>query len=236
MMQSLRLLMLCLVLLSPVIGCSSDGDGGDDGDGDVLEPKEEVVGSGNLVVEPRAVAGFSAVLHSTEGSLEIVHGAAESLVVRAEDNLLPYLESVVSGTLLELRTKGNVELVPTRPIEFELTVIDVEEIELAGVGSIDWSGIDRAGTSVFLSGVGDITMSGTVTDQAVSLSGVGDYMADQLTSTNADVSLCGTGDVTVWVSDVLDATICGTGSVYYYGAPTTVNKTITGTGVVEPGP
>jgi hypothetical protein len=84
-----------------------------------------------------------------------------------------------------------------------------------------------------LAGVGGITLAGQVTRQTVLISGVGDYEAEQLQSTDADVTISGQGDATVAVSGTLDATISGIGSVFYVGNPV-VTSDITGAGTVEP--
>jgi hypothetical protein len=202
--------------------------------------------------ENRTVSGFTSATFATEGSLTIEPGAQEALLVRAEDNLLPYLLSEVQGGTLVMRTENGVDLQPTRPIEFYLTVVDLDEfvfagvgdvdllnmttaqltLTSAGVGSIECSNLDAVGLDVTLAGVGDVTIAGQVDEQTIMIAGVGDYEAGDLASREATVTISSSSSATVRVSDRLVVTITGNGSVYYIGDPV-VESTITGTGRVE---
>ena len=179
--------------------------------------------------------------------------AGEALLVRAEDNLLPYLITEVQGSVLVLRTSSGVDVEPTLPIEFFLTVTSLEGVTLQGIGSIHADGLSTASFAVTCSGVGtvelpalstndlDVTLSGIgslrasgdVDRQVVRLSGLGSYDTEDLQSREAHVLVEGFGSATVRVSDLLVAVVKSSGSVYYIGNPT-VEATITGTGTVEP--
>jgi hypothetical protein len=76
-----------------------------------------------------------------------------------------------------------------------------------------------------MSGVGDVQFSGTVTEQEVRVSGVGDYNGRGLSSSRAIVELDGASTATVRVSDSLEVRTDGSGCVSYIG-----NPIITGTG------
>jgi hypothetical protein len=134
-----------------------------------------------------------------------------------------------------------------------VTLSSLERVELSGVGDVSGQGFDFADLFLAHSGVGDIDLlnlngsrldavcsgvgnirlSGTVEEQVVELSGVGDYVAGDLQSARADVTVEDEGDATVRVSDYLKATIRGRGSVYYFGHPT-LEPHVTGNGSVVP--
>jgi hypothetical protein len=183
----------------------------------------------------------------------VTTGAAEALTVRAEDNLLEHVGTVVQSGTLWIETESNVDIQPTLGIDFDLTATSLDTVGLLGVGDIDVDALDAneinlvhvgvgsiavgsvdASTLVAtVGGVGSITLAGQVTRQGIVVSGEGDYQAENLQSTHAEVTISGTGDVTVAASATLDVTISGTGSVYYVGNPV-VTSVITGTGDVEP--
>jgi len=82
------------------------------------------------------VSGFSSVDLSGEGKLSIEQTGSESLRVRAEDNLLQYIQTTVVGDELEIRTEPGVDIQPTQSIEYLLTVDDLAAAEMtAWVGS-----------------------------------------------------------------------------------------------------
>ena len=48
-----------------------------------------VTGSGNIVTETRNVSGFTSITLAGIGNLYLTQGAAESVRIEAEDNLIP---------------------------------------------------------------------------------------------------------------------------------------------------
>lgn len=238
---------LLLVVLVLVCGsaCSGGGGGGPGGVAQVI------LGSGVVVEEDRTVSGFERVVHATEGALRISQGAGESLRVRADDNLLPFLLSSVSSGTLQLRTASNVDLRPTQTIEFLLGATSMEGVDLRGIGSVQATDLTTNRLVLNGSGLGQIlvsnltateldvdlggfvsaTGSGNVDLLAVTLAGFGKVDAPDIQCREAHLRLDGEGDATVRVSDVLVVTITSSGSVYYIGSPT-VDATITGTGQV----
>ena len=61
-----------------------------------------VRGSGDLVTESRQVSDFDRVALSGSGQVVITQGAEEGLSVEADDNLMQYVRTEVSGRTLEL--------------------------------------------------------------------------------------------------------------------------------------
>jgi hypothetical protein len=69
-----------------------------------------VSGSGRVMSETRNVSGFSNVSLKGSGRVVIEQGAAESLTVTSDDNLLKYVETEVRGSTLVLGQKNGVRL------------------------------------------------------------------------------------------------------------------------------
>jgi hypothetical protein len=212
-------------------------------------------GSGNVVTQTREVSGFNAVSFSAIGDLSVQQGAAEGLSVEAEDNVQSELRSEVRGGTLYISLEDNHGLPsvrPTRPIHMNLTVKQLNSVDLSGAGSMvvsqlktdqlhaDVSGAgglkldglvaDQLNSS--LSGVGNLTASGKASRTSVDVSGVGGFSGDNLQSASANANISGTGSATLWVTDNLSANISGVGSVRYYGHPT-VSKNVSGLGNVQ---
>lgn len=214
-----------------------------------------IVGSGRVSTESRNVSNFNAVSLSGVGDLMIAQGETEALTVEAEDNLLPYIKTEVrNGTLsIGVDNRGGPTLpTPTRPVRYNLTVKNLQSVDLSGAGRIQSArlksdnlkiGISGAGSVTFdqveatsvtstLSGAGGLKVSGAVTNQSATLSGVGGYDAPELSSKSASVMVSGVGGATVWASESLDVTISGAGSVSYYGNPR-VQQSKSGAGSVK---
>lgn len=210
-----------------------------------------VRGSGNVEEEEREVSGIDEVDFSGMGSLIITQGEEESLVVEADDNILPLIETDVSGDKLSLGYKTGYNFIPTSNVSFYLTVIDLDKISLKGAGKIDCDKLETdnlefeisgAGDidfdinadeiSVTSSGAGDLNFSGKVRSQDVDISGVGRYNSKELESKECSVTLSGAGSATVNVTEELDIKISGVGNVYYIGTPR-IKQNISGLGKIE---
>jgi hypothetical protein len=217
--------------------------------GNVIPPRPSPV-----VEEPRAVSGFSGVVLDGVGHVFVQQGGMESLRIRTEELILPYLTTEVRGGQLVLGFRpGTSYRGEASAIEFHLTVANLERVELRGAGMIRASNIDTNRLSLALTGAGTIdlpdltasrvdatqtgvgttTVSGAVQQQSVVLGGVGDYDARHLDSVEAEITILAAGSATVRVSDRLDARIDGMGSVYYIGDPV-VQRTGHGSGSVVP--
>ena len=85
----------------------------------------------------RSVSGFSSVDQAGEGRLYIEQTGSETLLVRADDNLLQHIQTNVVGDELEIRTAPGVEINPSQAIEYFLTVDDLMAAELTGVGRLE---------------------------------------------------------------------------------------------------
>jgi hypothetical protein len=195
-----------------------------------------IKGSGNIVTESRSVSGYTALSFSCAGDLNITQGDTESLSITTDDNLMEYIETSVQGDTLLIEVSDGVSLDPSEGIDFDISVIDLNNIAFSGAGSIEADSLNVAASTfdIKVSGVAECTIAGQVEEQNISASGTLTYDAADFQCFTATVDISGVGDVTVWVSDTLDVVISGVGDVRYYGpSDVTVNENISGIGDVE---
>jgi hypothetical protein len=212
-----------------------------------------VRGSGTVEEKTYEVSDFTSVELATIGRLVVELGETEALRVQAEDNLIEYFEVEVHNGLLEIGSRRNVNLIPTKGIYFYLTVkeldtlvisglgsvelpeMDVQKlsIEISGGGSVDVNGLNGDAIEADISGLGDLSIDGgEVDEQDIVITGGGDYRARNLQSARAEVDIDGLGSATVRVSEHLGVTISGGGSVEYFGDPS-VDQDVSGLGHVK---
>lgn len=209
-------------------------------------------GSGNVITEERDVSGFDKIQVTGSGTAEVIQGETESLVIEAEDNVMPTIESEVRDGVLVLSQKANANINITKPIKYTVTMIDVAGFEISGSGAINSDSIDTSIIELAISGSGDINIAsldgdsvdvnisgsgnveidGDVADQVVEVSGSGDYSAADLRSGTAAITIGGSGSATVWVDTTLDVTVSGSGKVNYYGDPI-LTQSVSGSGQVN---
>ena len=213
---------------------------------------EQVEGSGNVIEESRDVHDFSEVRLTGFGRLHIERGDAESLRIEAEDNLMQYITTEVKDGELNIQWQKNVLATNREPINFYLTVKELDTITVDGAGDIeapgmraetftinangagnfDLSDLDVDTLELTISGAGNVTATGEATAQTVEINGLGSYQARDLWSTTAKVKINAAGSATVRVSDELDAMINGAGSIHYYGNPT-ISQQVNGVGRIS---
>lgn len=214
-------LVAALGLAMALSGCTIVGIGG-------------TTGSGVLKTETRNVSGFTKIVFSGVGTLNITQTGAESLKVSADDNILPLLTSTVNNGTLTLGIKPGYVVTPNKSITFTLTVKQLDGVTLSGAGQINAKDITVSALSVTISGAGRMVINGSAHSQTALVSGVGSYEAKDFKTNTAQVTISGTGSATVYASQTLDATVSGAGSVTYYGSPQ-VTKTVSGVGSIKQG-
>lgn len=209
-------------------------------------------GSGRLSTESRTVADFSGIALRGSMTLVVSQGDKASVTVRADDNLLPLLETVVEGTRLQIgwkrgeriRTRSTVTVTVVTPKLTALAVAgsgDVElgafstpnlKLSLAGSGNARMAGLKTDELGVSVSGSGDVRGNGQAGKLTISIAGSGDVRLGDLPSDEVSVRIAGSGDAVVHANKTLAISIAGSGDVAYSG-DATVTRSVAGSGSVN---
>lgn len=212
--------------------------------------EHSVEGNGIPATEGRIVSSFEKVKSSGAFEVHITSGNEYDVVVSADENLLQYIETYVSGKTLHLNVKGLRSLDNKLPMEIFITSPVLEGVKLSGSGSIttdyyvsDDVDITLSGSGsittafnadevdVLLSGSGRIKLSGNTNRAEFTISGSGNIQASDLEISDCRTVTSGSGDMWVSVDQYLHSRISGSGSVFFYGNPT-IEKHISGSGNV----
>ncbi len=209
-------------------------------------------GSGNVIEQTFDVSGFDRVTLAGSGNLYIQTGDTEGLTVSGEDNMIEQLDVQVNGDELLIGFKSGISVNPTQPLDFYVTVRSLNMVRLLGSGSVQISPLDTNDLDVQIAGSGDVNIdrltadrftveipgsgriqvAGEVNDQTVTILGSGTYDAADLQSATAVISIAGSANVNVRVSENLTVNIAGNGTVRYSGSPD-VKKSILGSGDIK---
>ena len=212
-----------------------------------------VRGSGEVVTEEIDVGNFNSVDLTGVGRLTIEIGEEETLVIEAEDNLIEYIETNVRGDTLQIGIRERININPTEPISYSLTVVSLESISITGAGNVSAPDLEAERFSVEISGAGGVDIDNLIADrldvhisglgslnigggyvnqQNVHISGSGNHEARDMESTDASIDLSGLGNATVWATEYLKVDISGAGSVKYTGSPR-VDSDVSGLGSLK---
>ena len=212
--------------------------------------KKTVKGSGNLISEERQVAEFNQIILKGTGKVTLTKGDQQYLNIETDDNVMSLIETTVRNGKLEISHSGwNIR--PT-VLDFFITVKALKGVAISGSGDINGKNrfvsedfyADVSGSGdIFLeleatqlnsdvSGSGSIQLAGKSYSHDASITGSGKISAFDMETKNASVTITGSGDCRVNVSEKLRAKITGSGDVRYRGHPQIIKK-ITGSGSVK---
>lgn len=191
-----------------------------------------VTGSGKVVNETRHVSGFDGLIIEGAGQINIDRTGTESLSITTDDNLLQYVDTQVRGGRLVIEFKPKIIFDRVSDLSFNLTVKDLNSLQVTGAASIDAQNLQGDQMTVNLDGTGATNLAGKVDQLTVSLNGMGTFNSENMQTKRATVSNDGASAAIVRVSDSLNATLSGIGSIEYIGNPQ-VTKNISGPGAVR---
>ena len=191
-----------------------------------------IQGSGIAAAQTRTVAGFSRLDLTGSNNVTVVVGAPQSVVVRADSNLISHVTTQVVGGTLVIGDTGS--FTRRAPMSVEVSVPSLTALNLSGAGQISVTGINVPRLAVTVSGSGLLSAAGTATQLDVTLSGDGQAQLFQLTARDVHAVVTGSGLIQVNATTSLDAAVPGTGAIVYSGNPPRVTTSVTGTGAVTP--
>lgn len=205
-------------------------------------------GNGIEASEGRMVSNFDKLKSSGSFDVHITNGDTYEVVVNAESNIVPYIETYVSGSTLNIDIRGMHNVKNRLPMEVYVTVPSLRSIKQSGSGNItsDFftadkfelfiSGSGKISAAVeadevhaSISGSGQLDISGEATTTNYSISGSGRIYSDNLDSHDCYAAISGSGDMYVNASNLINAHISGSGTLFYYGNPS-LESHISGSG------
>jgi hypothetical protein len=214
------------------------------------------VGSGKLQTETRNVTGFQAIALRASMKLVLRQGTREGLELRADDNLLPLIETQVVDRggvpTLELGVKKGSSFTTRNPIVATIDLVTLRALSISGSGEVVGDALKTPSLAIAISGSGNVKLQKISTDEmsakvsgsgdlqfagrtgklGLSISGSGDVNARELEADDVSVSVAGSGDANVNARKTLTISIAGNGNVTYAGDPA-VKSSIAGHGNVR---
>jgi hypothetical protein len=149
------------------------------------------------VSETRDLRGFTAITVAGVGTARIEQSGTDSLVVDADDNLLPLITTRVEDGRLRIGLAPGASVSPTRPIVYRITVARLDGAEVSGSGAIETAGTLRSDHfTARISGSGSM-MIATLEAQRVAseIHGSGDLAIDRVAATQLTCDVSGSGNI-----------------------------------------
>jgi Putative auto-transporter adhesin, head GIN domain len=193
-----------------------------------------------LISEERQVSGFDRFAFEGAGEIFLEQGQVEALTLEGDADVLARIKSEVSDGRLVIKPKSWLDFLWFRQrIKVHLVMKEIHEIKISGSANLQGSSlitsrlalevsgsadvdVDRLETEnldVNISGTGQFEAAGRATRQHLHISGSGKYEAWGLDSQDAEISVSGSGRITLKVQNSLNVRVSGSAEVRYLGNP-----------------
>lgn len=228
--------------------------------GFALTTQAATTGSGRIASEERTPGPFQSVV--LRGAIDLVVRQAdrEAVQVRADDNVLPLVQTTVEGEggarTLRVQLRPGESIRSASRIEVTVDLPRLKSIASAGSGditvkpyrtstlSLSVSGSSNVRVeqlvaeqfSVSIAGSGDVEAQGKTDRLEISIAGSGDVRARDLAADEASVTIAGSGDASVTARRSVAVSIAGSGDVDYGGGAALVRSRVAGSGSIRQRP
>ena len=216
---------------------------------------ETIKGNGQIKKETREVSNYTSLASQGFMDVQIAYGNSNSVVIEADENLLPYIETLVENGKLSIKTKKNVNLKSSSKMVIYVSMTKINSLQLSGSGNINGSGAftNDGKTDIGVSGSGNLTLdfdsfkdldlsvsgsgnidlkSSATNSITAKVSGSGNIDCSSISSKDVDAKLSGSGNIKVYANNSIDAKISGSGNVYYKGNAQNISSKVMGSGKV----
>lgn len=216
---------------------------------------KQVQGNGNIQKENRIVGAFTAVNNGGSNIVEISYGETNSVMVEADENILPIITTTVKNGTLVIGSQNGSSYSSHHRLKVYITMSRVTGIEQHGSGNIIGSGnfYNDATTDIEVHGSGNIKLgfasftnlqtsvhgsgnieltAGKVENLDAATNGSGNLVAYAISSKNVKARTSGSGNVKVAPLTSLVAETSGSGNVYYKGSLSDINAKSSGSGKI----
>lgn len=196
----------------------------------IFGSSNSVAGNGNVVSETRPVSNLASLEVSGPLQLDVRVGGQPGLVVEADSNLAPMIRTEVRGDTLRIWVEGNVSSHTMMRVAYN--VPQLTHVRASGSGRMLISDLNGAPLSLTKSGSGVTQLSGKVSTLDIQSSGSGAINAAALSSGRANVSLTGSGRMTVGQvqGDAFTANVRGSGELQASGRVQRLTTHVHGSG------
>jgi len=207
-------------------------------------------GNGKVVKESREVSSFNQIRVGGAFNVVITQTNTESLVIEADENLLPIIDTKVKGNTLVISTKENIR--DSKELNIYISFKNLEKLDISGACDLKSEGMLKFSTLRFeasgaseieldltadklvcdYSGASEIEFSGSAKQCDIEISGASELKAFDLVCEEMELRVSGAADAKVNASESLRVNASGAASVKYKGNPN-IDQRVSGAGSIR---
>lgn len=185
-----------------------------------------VSGSGVSKTEARNLSGFEEIEASGAVNVEVSVQKDFSVTVEADDNLLQYIKTEMSGDTLKIYSESSIS--PKTKINVKVSMPEINAVDVSGASTAVVSNVKSDSIKLEASGASKIKIDGEANSLDADASGASGINAEGLKVETADIEASGASNTTVWANGELKADASGASSIYYTGEPKNLSQNSSG--------
>ncbi|WP_028978377.1 head GIN domain-containing protein [Sporocytophaga myxococcoides] len=208
-------------------------------------------GSGDIASIERSLPQFNGVEINGSFDVHIKKDSVQKVVITADDNILPIIDTEVENGILEIEIDDDECLRKSSKVDVYISIPSLRKVRLNGSGNVNGDGqftgdemdvsINGSGNISLnfngenlkskIDGSGNITLSGISYNSSHEINGSGRINAKNTESQKVNAKINGSGSISVNAIQTLKVNISGSGAVGYIGNPVT-DVSVSGSGKV----
>ncbi len=215
-----------LAALVPIIwGCNNSSS--------VTNP-DTINGSGDITTEVRNVNECSGIHIINTGVVSLTQDTVQSIKVTADSNIIGrVITREENGILIIGMEDGSYSNIT---LKFSISLKLIKKLLIEGAGLINCgNSISTDSLYCLINGAGNMILNGDCSNFILIVNGAGNINARNFTAKVCSAIINGSGNCNLFASDLLNATVIGSGVIIYYGHPSTVNTSVSGSGKINAG-
>src|SRR5687768_3424993 len=181
-----------------------------------------IKGSGVAASDVRSIDGFQGVDVGGVFKVEITAGKDHEVEIEADDNLLQYIKTEVSGGILRISTSETIK--SHNPMLIRISTPEIETLYASGASQVSLTGVKNQELVIDTSGASKVSLLGETASLTIDVSGASKIDAEGLKAENASVDASGSSHVKVFVTNRLVSEASGASKIGYSGNPSSVEK------------
>jgi hypothetical protein len=190
-----------------------------------------VNGSGTVKQETRNVADFDEIETSGAINAEVAVGDSFSVSVEADDNILQFIKTEVSGNTLKIHTEGKFST--KSKINVKISMPELRGLDINGASNVTAANVKGDSLNIKVNGASEVKISGEAKELNARANGASTIDAENLKSENTEVDSNGASTVTVSSSNELRADASGASTIYYTGEPKNIMQDASGASSIK---
>jgi len=187
-------------------------------------------GNGHIKTDERPVSAFANIDARGAFTIEWQSGPP-SLRITTDENLLPYINSNISGDTFHLRTREQIR--PSHGIQVVISSQTRAGATISGAVKLTAKQLSGLRFALESRGAARVSLDGKIDELFADMTGASELAASGLQTKAAEISTTGAGDAEIAVADKLKVAITGAGKVRYSGNPPSIEKHISGAGSIR---